>query len=318
MKRRRHSPSPAERSGATASVSSWLSPTAAEELEREGTTAYRIFSSEHQWIERFGATAMISVKDHAAAEPLLAGLENWQKEVGVTLSRVYVRLLVRQPRENDQPVLLRGEPDASTREVVRESGLSYEVDFASGYSVGMFCDQRANRLRLRSLRPVHVLNTFAYTCAFSVAAAAEGARTLSVDLSKSSLNRGRRNFELNGLDPSAHRFIADDVLAVLPRLAARGEQFDVIILDPPTFGRAGPKRTFRAAKDYEELMALALACAAPGASLLLSTNCTSLNVFKLRSMASRVARGRVEFLPPVSQPDFPPGHGSSTVWAVRK
>ncbi len=297
---------------------SWLDPGLVARLEHDGTFAHRILSDEHQWIERYGATAMLSVKDRAEADALLPELDEWSHRAGIGFDRIFLRVLVRQPRESDQPILLRGDPALPAKETVRESGLLYEVDFASGYSVGLFCDQRANRLHLRRLAPRRVLNTFAYTCAFSVAAAVEGAETLSVDLSKSSLNRGRRNFDLNGLDPAGHRFIADDVLAVLPRLAARGEKYDAIILDPPTFGRSSPKRSFRAERDYEDLIAAALECAAPGASILLSTNCASLHAGKLRSMAARVARGKAEFHREPAQPDVPEGHGSSTVWMRRK
>lgn len=300
------------------SESRWLPPSAVADLTESGTTAHRVLSGDDHWIERFGATALISAKDEAESDELLAGLDSWQDEAGISLERIYLRVLVRQPRENDLPTLLRGEAGASTKETVQESGLSYEVDFASSYSVGLFCDQRFNRLHLRSLHPKRVLNTFAYTCAFSVVAAMEGAETLSVDLSKSSLNRGKRNFELNGLDPSAHRFIADDVLAVLPRLAARGDLYDAIILDPPTFGRSSAKRAFRAERDYEDLIEAALACAAPRASILLSTNCTSLSVFKLRSMASRVAKGKADFHREPAQEDFPEQHGSATIWMIRK
>jgi 23S rRNA (cytosine1962-C5)-methyltransferase len=299
-------------------VSHWLPASAVAELTESGTTAHRVLSGDHHWIERFGNTAVISAKDPAEANELLTALDGWQQEAGLVLDRVYFRHLVRQPREKDLPALLRGNPAASPKELVQENGLTYEVDFASSYSAGLFCDQRSNRLHLRGLQPRRVLNTFAYTCAFSVAAAVEGAETLSVDLSKSSLTRGRRNLELNGLDASAHRFIADDVLAVLPRLAARGELFDAIILDPPTFGRSSAKRTFRAERDYEDLIVAAFACAAPGASILLSTNCTSLNTFKLRSMASRVARGKADFHREPTQPDFAENHGSATVWMIRK
>lgn len=292
----------------------WISPGETAALAEEGTTAHRVFSAGHQWIERFGETAVISVKDPAETDELVRQLDEWSGECGITLSRLYQRLLVRQPREKDQPVRLRGD-GAGTSEIVRESGLLYEVDFATGYSTGLFCDQRANRRWLRELAPKRVLNTFSYTCAFSVAAAAEGAETLSLDLSKSSLNRGRRNFELNGLDPGGHRFIADDVLAVLPRLGQRGEKYDAIILDPPTFGRSG-KHTFRAERDYEDLIVAAVACAEPRGAILLSTNCLSLNVAKLKSMGMRVARGKARFHEVEPQPDFPPGHGSATIWML--
>lgn len=296
----------------------WLDPALVAELEAEGTTAHRVCSDEHYWIERFGGTAVISVKDIARTESLVRELDEWAAQADLELSRVYQRLLVRQPREKDQPALLRGDEGLPPEEIVRESGLLYDVNFATGYSTGLFCDQRTNRLHLRDLKPKRVLNTFAYTCAFSVAAAMEGAETLSIDLSKSSLNRGRRNFEINELDQTGHRFIADDVLAAFPRLVQRGEKFDAIVLDPPTFGRSSPRRAFRAAHDFEELIELAVACAAPRASILLSTNCSTLPVSKLRSMGARVSRGKATFEQAPFQPDFPRGHGSATVWMRMK
>jgi 23S rRNA (cytosine1962-C5)-methyltransferase len=296
----------------------WLEPAELEALTASGTTAYRIFSGDHAWIERFGDTAMVSVKERADADALLDELAEWEQQAGVSLGRVFLRVLVRQPREKDQPVLVRGEAGAEPSEIVQESGLSYAVDFDAGYSVGLFCDQRHNRLRLRALAPQRVLNTFAYTCAFSVAAAREGAETLNIDLSKSSLQRGRRNFTLNGLDPTAHRFLADDVLDVLPRLAVRGETFDAIILDPPTFGRSSPKKAFRAERDYEDLIAAAVAVAAPKAHLLLSTNCSSLDAERLGRMAGRVTGGRAVFHREPNQADIPARHAASTLWMQRR
>lgn len=290
----------------------WLPPSAAQGFAGEDTTAYRVASADDGWIERFGETALLSLKHPEEQGALVPELDAWAAEAGLSLPRIYLRRLVRQPREKDTPALLRG--DAGISEVVRENGLSYEVNFTTGYSAGLFCDQRANRKYLRSLAPARVLNTFAYTCAFSVAAAAAGAETVSIDLSKSSLARGRRNFELNGLDLSTHRFLADDVLDVLPRLERRGEKFDLIVLDPPTFGRSGPKRAFRAERDFEELIALACACATKNASILLSTNCSSLNAHALRKMASRVTRGRAAFHEEPAQPDVPARHAASTVW----
>lgn len=292
----------------------WLEPEQTAELESTGTTAFRVCSADDFWIERFGRTAMISVKRPEDIDELMAGLDDWQERTGVGIERIYARRLVRQPRENDTPALLRGDAAAPTQETVTENGLLYEVDFATSYSVGLFCDQRANRQFLRSLAPQRVLNTFAYTCAFSVTGAMVGAETLSVDLSKSSLTRGRRNFTLNGIDPAAHRFMADDVLDVLPRLARREEKFDAIILDPPTFGRSGPKKSFRAERDYEALIEAALACATPGAAILLSTNCTSLDTYALRKMASRVARGKCDFHQEPPLPDIPPRQAASAVW----
>ena len=97
--------------------------------------------------------------------------------------------------------------------------------FRAGYSQGIFLDQRGNRLALRQeMRPgMALLNCFAYTCAFSVAAAASGARTTSVDLSRRALDWGQANFRLNALDPAAgHEFFAGDVFDHLRRFGRQG------------------------------------------------------------------------------------------------
>src|SRR5262249_52502084 len=155
--------------------------------------------------------------------------------------------------------------------------LKFGIDFEAGYSVGLFVDQRENRRLVRQSRPKRLLNCFAYTCSFSVAAASVGTETVNVDLSKKSLERGRRNFGLNGLPIEGHRFIADDVRPVLRRLARRTEKFDMIILDPPTFSRTKGGAVFHVEKDFEELIAAAVEVADRNAKILLSTNCETLN-----------------------------------------
>jgi 23S rRNA (cytosine1962-C5)-methyltransferase len=201
---------------------------------------------------------------------------------------------------------------------VREAGTLYGLDFAGGYSAGLFLDQRANRARLRAWKPKRLLNTFAYTCSFSVVAAQAGAETVSVDLSRRSLARGEDNFQRNGLDPqSGHRFVADDVLAVLPRLARRNEKFDAIILDPPTFSRNQSGAAFQVQRDFDQLIQLAIEVAAPRAKILLSVNHSAMRVADLelaaRSALKMMGRGG-RFEPAASLPDFPPGHGAKTVW----
>ena len=176
-------------------------------------------------------------------------------------------------------------PAASLRSIATERLLRYGIDFESGYSVGLFIDQRENRSYVRSLRPKTLLNCFAYTCSFSVAAATVGAKTVNVDLSKKSLARGRENFALNAQPTNDHRFIADDVMDFLPRLARKGEKFDVIILDPPTFSRSHRGKAFQVEQDFEKLLAIALEVAERDGRILLSTNCTTLHEHALEVMA---------------------------------
>jgi 23S rRNA (cytosine1962-C5)-methyltransferase len=171
---------------------------------------------------------------------------------------------------------------------------------------------------MRAEKPRRLLNTFAYTCSFSVVAALAGAETVSIDLSRRSLTRGEENFTRNGLDPkSGHRFIADDVLATLPRLARRGEKFDAIILDPPTFSRNHAGAAFQVQRDFGQLVLLALEVAAPGAKILLSVNHSAMRVADLEQSARaalRVHKRSGRFHASETLPDFPPGHGAKTVW----
>jgi 23S rRNA (cytosine1962-C5)-methyltransferase len=218
-------------------------------------------------------------------------------------------------------VLLSGDSKLPLEVEAIEAGIRYGIDFSAGYSVGLFIDQRINRASLaQSLqtRPgARVLNTFAYTCSFSVVAARFGAKTLSLDLSKKSLTRGEQNFARNGLSLDGHRFIADDVFAVLPRLAKRNEVFDAIILDPPTFSRNQSGAAFQAEQDYPRLIQLALAVAAPGAEILLSTNCTSIRPVDLQQMARqglKQSRKSGRFWSNSPPPDIPSEQASSTTW----
>ena len=162
-----------------------------------------------------------------------------------------------------------------------------------------------------------MLNCFAYTCSFSVAAAVAGAKTVSVDLSQKSLERGRQNFALNNLPAIGHQFIADDIFEVLPRLARRGEKFDLIVLDPPTFSRSHSGRMFRVHSNFESLLGEALEVADRDARILLSTNCATLSERALEVMARfclKASRRAGAFHSAPRPRDFPPAGGANSVW----
>ena len=292
----------------------WIADTLLHSLEADGTTACRVAMGRDFWIDRFGSSALISSRSEIGSLPedLLTRAEN----AGWALNRIFLRRLVREPGQLDVPTQIFGDPQASPREVVSENGLLYEIDFSASYSVGLFTDQRANREFVRARKPARLLNTFAYTCAFSVAAGHLGAETVSVDVSKSSLQRGRRNFELNGIATTSHRFVPEDVPAYLRRLAKRGEKFDTVILDPPTFGRAGSGKTFRVERDFGALLAATSEIVSPGGAILLSTNFSGWTTRDLISRASGILppETRFQIVPP--PPDFFGETPSSTVWAI--
>jgi len=170
---------------------------------------------------------------------------------------------------------------------------------------------------VRHIAPRRLLNCFAYTCSFSISAACRGGTTLNIDVSKKSLARGRENFALNNLPTIDHRFIADDVMAVLPRLARKGEKFDAIILDPPTFSRSPGGKAFQVENDFEKLLVDALDLTERDSHVLLSTNCSTLREHALEVMARyalKAARRAATFHRQPPLPDFPPGTGASSIW----
>jgi 23S rRNA (cytosine1962-C5)-methyltransferase len=167
-----------------------------------------------------------------------------------------------------------------------------------------------------------VLNTFAYTCGFSVCAALAGARTTSLDLSKKYLEWGKRNFTLNGLDPAQHDFVYGDTFDWLKRFAKKGRSFNVIILDPPTFSQSKEHGVFRAEKDYGRLVKAALPVLDSGGVLFASTNAAELSPERFLAQINEavVSSGRKivqqHYVP--QPPDFPisrsePGY-LKTVW----
>jgi 23S rRNA (cytosine1962-C5)-methyltransferase len=297
--------------------SEWIDPAVVQAFEAEKTDAYRVCTFADGWVERCGSDVLISYKEEAARERLTTELYLWSLAVNFKFTRVFARFLPKKNAEREAPRLVVGDANSNLQTVATERQLRYGIDFAAGYSVGLFVDQRHNRTFLQQLRPKALLNCFAYTCAFSVAGANVGAKTLSVDLSKKSLARGRENFALNALSTADHRFIAEDVLEFLPRLARKGEKFDAIILDPPTFSRSHRGKAFQVERDFETLLLQTLEVAERNCRILLSTNCTTLNERGLEVMArfclkaSRRA-GSTHAEPPL--PDFPPGAGARTVW----
>ncbi len=303
-------------------VLEWISPSTAQRLEGEGTDAHRFASANGTWIERFSSDLLLSYQTERDRDHVLAELDARCAGYGFKARRIFGKHLPRHAAERGAPALLSGEAALPMETEVREANVRFGLDFAGGYSAGLFIDQRENRARLREYRPRRVLNTFAYTCSFSVVAALVGAETLSVDLSRRSLVRGEENFKRNGLETKAgHKFIADDVLAVLPRLARRGEKFDAIILDPPTFSRNQSGEAFQVQRDFDRLVALALEVAAPSAKILLSTNHSDMRLADLERAARSALRlqkraGRFASSPTLA--DFSPGHGAKTLWLELK
>ena len=160
---------------------------------------------------------------------------------------------------------------------VRENGLSYLIRPGAGLSPGLFLDMRDPRAHVHALAGRGaVLNLFAYTCAFGVAAAAGGAtRVLNIDAARPALAWGRENYALNGLPADPYDFVYGDAFDWLARLGRRADQhgqvFDLVIADPPSYSTVKGRR-FAVSRDYATLAATCARVAAPGGRLLLCAN----------------------------------------------
>jgi 23S rRNA (cytosine1962-C5)-methyltransferase len=306
-------------------------------IEPESTDAYRlIHGASDGWsglyIDKLGDYLLAQSETPLATEQQAELLR--LKEV--TGARgVYHKTLIRYARKTavaEASARLAAGEAAPDRFFIRENGMQFELSFSEGYSIGLFLDQRDNRKRLLTghvaadfelpTAQIEVLNAFAYTCGFSVCAAKAGARTTSIDLSKKYLEWGKRNFELNGLEPAEHKFISGDVFDWFRRLGKKQRVFDIVLLDPPTFSQSKESGTFRAEKDYSKLTALAFPLLKRGGILFASTNAADwapedfLNTIEFAVRSSKRKILQRQYFP--QPPDFPISRAEpaylKTVW----
>lgn len=241
-------------------------------------------------IDWYGSGAVMNVYDgvaphHFDARAAAHALLNRLTDSG--LRAVYLKNFVRDRSSNasngavahSDPTPLAGAPIEPCL-LIREYARKFEVHLYDGFSTGLFLDQRENRESLAQLSAgMSVLNTYSYTCAFSVACAHSGATTTSVDVSPRYLEWGKRNFAHNNLDPGDHRFFRMDAFEFLRYAGRKDLTYDLIILDPPTFAagnRARGIKPWNARRDYHRLISAAVSRLAPRGRVFASTNCLEL------------------------------------------
>lgn len=145
-----------------------------------------------------------------------------------------------------------GEPFDTKVEIV-ENGVKYLVDVAEGQKTGFFLDQKYNRAAVAKLcKGARVLDCFTHTGSFALNAGRGGAReVIGVDASDLGVAQATENAVLNGLSDTV-KFITADVFDLLPDYEKKGEQFDVVILDPPAFTKS-KNSVKNAIKGYREI-----------------------------------------------------------------
>ena len=266
-------------------------------------------------VDVYGEHALVHAFDGAVDEALLDAL----MEAG--FAGVYAKLRPKQANtlvdtrrdEVAPPHALRG-VDAPDTFTVTEHGLRYRVRLGDGLSTGIFLDQRENRRRVRAISGgKSVLNLFAYTGPFTVAAAAGGAsRTVTVDVSRAALDTARENLAENGLDDPRHVMAVNDVFAWLRGALARRDRFDLVIADPPSYSNARGSR-WSSESDWKKLAEDLFALLSPGGALLACSNHKGVPRMRFRRHLHEAARAakrevtQMKDLPPPE--DFPPAPG---------
>ncbi len=242
------------------------------------TSAYRLLHGEGDRmpgfvVDRYDRVAVLRTDGDAAA----ARVPDLVEALVPELARLGVATLAHRIAVKGQPPrheLLHGEPPPETATVL-EHGLPFVVDLARGQKTGAFLDQRDNRQRVRELaRGSRVLNLFSYAGGFSLFAAAGGAaHVTSVDVAASAHATAQASFRAAGLDPRAHAFATADCFAFLEGARKRGDTWDLVISDPPSFAPS-EKAVPRALAAYRALHGACAAVLAPG-GILCAASCSS-------------------------------------------
>jgi len=235
----------------------------------ENTNAWRLANGESDGFSGLAADRyadVLSVKIYSAAwlphlENVLAAFRSVHPgltRTAIRLSREVVSLSAHR-RLNYEDGMLSGDPGWDGTVQFLENGLTFETNVRFGQKTGFFLDQRENRAKVGklALNAAKVLNVFSYSGGFSLYAARNGAKEVTdIDFSKPALAASERNFALNrrwpGVTACRHRTIPDDAFHAMHELEKRGERFEVVIVDPPSFAKAANERN-QAIASYSRL-----------------------------------------------------------------
>ena len=234
-------------------------------------------------------------------------------EIGDALHVRWAELQVDLPPSSEQPLhlnwvyqcradgaktftkLMAGEvPDPH---IITENGLQYAVKILHGKNHGIFLDMRHGRAWVQEhAKDQIILNLFAYTCAFSVAALQGGAmEVINIDMAQGPLKIGQRNHQLNKFDAGA-RFMAHDIFKTWGKIRKLGP-YGIIVVDPPTF----QKGSFIAKKDYIKILRRLPSFLEPDGLVLLCLNAPELDTEFLKGQVAEAAP-ELEFVERLENP----------------
>ncbi|MCI7131466.1 MAG: class I SAM-dependent rRNA methyltransferase [Lachnospiraceae bacterium] len=226
------------------------------------TSSCRVIFGEADFLPGF---VVDKYEDVLVVQCLALGMEQFKlklvellKEIlaadGIPIRGVYERSDANERKKEGLPKVKNfiGESFDTNIEIV-ENGVHYMVDVVNGQKTGFFLDQKYNRLAMQRIcKGKKVLDCFTHMGTFALNAGIAGASDVTgLDISEYAIEQANANARLNGLENTVH-FRCANVLDELPKLAAAGEQYDVVILDPPAFTKSR-EATKNAIKGYREI-----------------------------------------------------------------
>ena len=239
------------------------------------TTGYRLLNGEGDGtpglvVDVYGSAAVMKLDGAGPCGFWNASeIAGWLAESS-SLKCVYER---RKERGTEGRVLVGSIPQHPVPFV--EHGLKFTADLVKGQKTGFFLDQRENRHTIRHLaRGRSVLNLFAYTGGFSVAAGCGGAtQVTTIDLAKPAIDAAVDHWRLNGLPESAHEALAADAFVFLDEAAHERRRWDIVVVDPPSFA-PNQESIPKATTAYQTLIAAGARVTSKG-GLLAAASCSS-------------------------------------------
>ena len=239
------------------------------------TTGYRLLNGEGDStpglvVDVYGDTAVLKLDGPGPIGFWDApGIAEWLSQAAA-IECVYER---RKERGREGRLLVGAEPQQPVEFL--EHGLRFTADVVHGQKTGFFLDQRENRQLIRNLAQGRsVLNMFAYTGGFSVAAGAGGAtHVTTVDLAQPAIDAAREHWQRNELPESQHDAVAADAFEFLTKAGSRRPRWDIVVVDPPSFA-PNQESVAKASAAYQTLIAGGARITGRG-GLLAAASCSS-------------------------------------------
>jgi len=220
--------------------------------------------------------------DYFVVQTLALGIDVWKPAIVKALEQVFSPKGIYE--RNDVPVReLEGmvqqkgflSAPFDTNIIIKENGVLFHVDIANGQKTGFFLDQQDNRRAIQHIvKGADILGAFCYTGSFEICAAHYGASSvLGLDISQNAIDMCNKNAALNGLE-NVCSFVCVNAFDILKEWTKEGKQWDVVMLDPPSFSKS--RATIdKAVAGYKEINLRGMKLVKPG-GFLVTSSCTNL------------------------------------------